>query len=256
VNSTIFCSSFFGFNLLVPFKNLPINSIRGIIHIGAHEAEELRDYCCHNKSKVLWVEANPGKWKALEEKTKHFPEMLIGKFAAAAESSGLAQLNIASNGQSSSLLPLGTHASRYNDIKYSGIANVPLISVDDYIDQKRLDRNCYNFINLDIQGFELQALIGLRKQLKHVDLIYTEVNFEEVYLGCAQIKEIDCYLSTFGFKRVATINTGMGWGDALYSKKNVSRMKIKYTAYNCNQYLNTVFNQALKILKRLQQLFR
>ena len=40
------------------------------------------------------------------------------------------------------------------------------------------------------------------KQLKIAEYIYLEVNFEEVYLGCSQLKDIDNFLFKFGFIRV------------------------------------------------------
>ena len=37
--------------MLIPFEKMPLNSIKGIIHIGAHEAEELTDYISLGKTK-------------------------------------------------------------------------------------------------------------------------------------------------------------------------------------------------------------
>ena len=68
----------------------------------------------------------------------------------------------------------------------------------------------------------------MTKQLKHADYVYSEVNFEDVYLGCANISEIDSYLAKYNFRRVATINTGCGWGDALYAKNS----QLKLTAWS------------------------
>jgi hypothetical protein len=47
----------------------------------------------------------------------------------------------------------------------------------------------------------------------------SEVNNGEVYEGCAQIGEIDKFLSAFGFNRVETCMGGGMWGDAFYVKK-------------------------------------
>lgn len=52
--------------MLIPFKYMPTLSIKGIIHLGAHEAEELSDYQEAGVGRVLWVEANPSKWRYLE----------------------------------------------------------------------------------------------------------------------------------------------------------------------------------------------
>jgi hypothetical protein len=48
----------------------------------------------------------------------------------------------------------------------------------------------------------------------------TEVNKDQVYVGCTQIGEIDEILSDF--KRVETFWVGnQGWGDALYIRKTI-----------------------------------
>jgi hypothetical protein len=71
-----------------------------------------------------------------------------------------------------------------------------------------------------VQGAELQAIKGMGDLVLAVDAIYSEVNKEELYEGCAVIHEIDEYLKKFNFERVATRWVlGKGWGDALYVNK-------------------------------------
>ena len=79
----------------------------------------------------------------------------------------------------------------------------------------------YNFLNLDIQGYELEAFKGFENLLNDFDFIYCEVNEKELYVGCPLITDIDEYLNTFNFKRVLTNITGHGWGDAFYIKTNI-----------------------------------
>ena len=57
---------------------------------------------------------------------------------------------------------------------------------------------------------------------------YLEVNFEEVYLGCSQLKDIDNFLFKFGFVRVGLRKTNKGWGDAIYSKNDIFIAKFYY----------------------------
>ena len=66
------------------------------------------------------------------------------------------------------------------------------------------------------------------KQLKIAEYVYIEVNFEEVYLGCSQVKDIDNFLIKFGFTRVGLRDTNKGWGDAIYSKKYILLAKLYY----------------------------
>jgi len=124
-----------------------------LLTIGAHEAEELPGYSSAGISKVLWVEANPLKWQLLVDKISPFPDMVLGKFAAAAVSNQEAILNVASNGQSSSILQFGSHQDSYPKIKFVDKVVVDLLTVDDWIDQLGAIRKTYNFVNIDIQGY-------------------------------------------------------------------------------------------------------
>ncbi len=237
--------------MLIPFGHMPVRLIRGIIHVGAHEAEELSDYREARIEHILWVEANPSKWSFLEDKLSGFSAMSLGRFAASPKTGGSALLNIASNGQSSSLLALGTHADHYPSIKYSQKQSVPLVAVDDWIDQLGANRSRLNFINLDIQGYELEALRGLKRQLEFTDFIYTEVSFEEVYVDCALIADLDEYLGVFGFSRVALVDTGAGWGDALYAKRNLAWLKLRFLGLRLASALLRVLRKAFKLLTRI-----
>jgi hypothetical protein len=73
-----------------------------------------------------------------------------------------------------------------------------------------------NFWNLDIQGKELDVLRSGEEFLVYADVIYCEVNTEEVYKGCGVLNDLDAFLNENGFQRIKTHMTNVGWGDALY----------------------------------------
>jgi hypothetical protein len=85
-----------------------------------------------------------------------------------------------------------------------------------------------NFLNIDIQGVELQALKGLGSRINEFNWVYTEVNKSEVYKDCTLIGDLDAYLVGHGFKRISTRWViGKGWGDALYAKGKVEMTRIQ-----------------------------
>ena len=215
--------------MLINFNDLFFlpNKVNGIIHIGAHKLEELPDYLKGNVRKVIWIEANPDKYNFIEEKLKRFDNMTLGKFAAG-QKNEVQMLNLSNNGQSSSLLEFGTHKMRYPDIDYISKIQVETKPLDNWLDDNFKNKYQYNFINLDIQGYELEALKGMPNQLKIVDYVYIEVNFEEVYRGCSQLKDIDKFLLKFGLLRVGLRKTDKGWGDAIYTKNNIFMAKLYY----------------------------
>ena len=203
--------------MLIPLHQLPMSKVTGIIHVGAHTAEELQGYLLCGIRDIAWIEANPALIKHLNDTIAPYNRMMVGNFAAGS-STGKIDLNIANNGESSSVLEMGTHKDVHPGISYIGKTTVDLLRIDDWIESRGMSRPVYNFINLDIQGYELEALKGAVKQLQYVDFVYTEINVDPLYLNCAMIDLVDAFLRDFGFSRLTTAVTPYGWGDAFYFK--------------------------------------
>jgi len=186
---------------------------KGILHVGAHECEEIGSYDRYlPRNKVLWVEAIPQK----VEFCKNIHHDILIEQAVVSDTVEKVKFNISNNGQSSSILEFGLHKIYHSHIHY----------VDSFVTETKLlkDIICkydidYNFLNLDIQGVELKALKGMEDYLQNVDYVYTEVNSDNVYEGCANVIEIDEYLQQFNLYRVETNWTEFKWGDAFYIKK-------------------------------------
>jgi hypothetical protein len=188
---------------------------KGVLHVGAHECEELGDYEKYiHRDKVLWIEALPDK--VILDKQR-FPGLLIEE-AVVSDSCDTVTFHRSNNGQSSSILELGLHKQFHPQVWYN----------DSFVAETKMLRDIlpkyssipFNFINLDIQGAELKALRGMEEYLHTIDYIYSEVNSDYVYEGCALIGEIDEYLSRFGLKRVETQWCGeYRWGDAFYIRR-------------------------------------
>jgi hypothetical protein len=131
---------------------------------------------------------------------------------------------VASNSQSSSLLAFGTHLKSYPNIFNAGKIVVQTKRIDMLITGSEIP----NFINLDIQGVELEAIQSLGKLIDKVDYIYTEVNWKEVYINCTKIRDFDSYLDALGFKRISQRRyLREGWGDALYIRKTCIKKPSK-----------------------------
>jgi hypothetical protein len=95
-----------------------------------------------------------------------------------------------------------------------------MVRLDEFIENnKELKEMEYNFLCLDVQGYELEVLKGAGKTLKQIDYILCEVNKDKVYDKCCHVNEIDDFLSTYGFERILTNWEGIIWGDALYLKQ-------------------------------------
>lgn len=191
---------------------------RGVFHVGAHKAQELAEYETDlhiSRDNIVWVEGNIVFVEKL--RARGIPNVIHALVGKASQDS--VTFNLASNGQSSSVLRLGTHAQRYPNITYTETVTLPMTTIDDLVNQHGIDPRQHNIWNLDIQGTELDALEGGQQALRHADAIYLEVNTEQVYEGCPELPEVDVRLASWGFQRVATTVKHIrkhGWGDALY----------------------------------------
>lgn len=185
------------------------------LHVGAHLGEEAAMYRSHNFRPVTWVEANPELIPALKQRVR---EQGGGRVICAALGSaeGEGVLHVASNGQSSSLLPLGTHATEHPDVTYVGEKSVKITTLDKLLTDGAVERASY--VSMDVQGVELDVLKGGTAFLSSVNFLYLEVNTENVYDGCAQLPELESWLSERGFHRQVLKLTNHGWGDALYGR--------------------------------------
>lgn len=199
----------------IPFK--------GVIHIGGHRAEEAEAYAKAGVRNVIWVEANKNLMKHIYDNARKFP--LNSKYFCAVISdtdNEEVNLNIANNGQSSSILELGTHKELHPQVHYVDKVKSYTKRFDTLWRENSNDINIdlYDFINLDIQGAELKALKGFGNlfELANFKAVYTEINFEEVYKGCALAHELDDFLDTKGFHRILTSGEVDAWQDALYVK--------------------------------------
>ncbi len=207
----------FSFPELTKKYNMKIN---GIIHIGAHLCQELKwynDFGIMN-DKIIWIEANPNLVKKNLDIDK---TRIVKNFCATNTDEGFSILNISNKSQSSSILEFGTHQKNYPSIKYISSIEVKNKRIDTCYIEDNIPKDFANFVNLDIQGTELFALIGMGDLLNEFDYIYTEVNKEYVYKNCSLINEIDIYLKKFNFKRVETLWMHQNWGDAFYIKEKI-----------------------------------
>ena len=125
----------------------------GVIHVGAHLGEEATQYENESWVPVIWVEAQPNLVTALRARLKP-PLHRVVEAAVWNVNNLRLDLNLASNSQSSSLLEFGSHSSDYPSITFTGKILVDTKRLDSILESEEVP----NFINLDIQGVEMQAI--------------------------------------------------------------------------------------------------
>ena len=196
-----------------------ITKVKGAIHVGANIGEERHWYNNQGFKNVIWFEPNKDLYPTLLENIKQYSEQMAFNIGIH-DWMKKGNLHISNNaGQSSSLLELGVHVQYHPEVYYIGEQQVDLARLDDFITATGIDIKDFNFLNVDVQGTELNVLKSMGNLLGTMDYLYLEVNDEELYKGCALLPAIDSYVEQFSFIRLKTKITKAHWGDAFYIKE-------------------------------------
>lgn len=195
--------------------------VRGIIHVGAHYGQEYKDYAAAGITDIVFIEPCSKAFKVLHDTFGQTPGVTLINSACGAEFS-IATMNVeqANQGMSNSLLKPAKHLEQYPSIQFNDTEEVEVHPLDELLSS--FDHNIhgrYNLLVMDVQGYELEVLKGATLTLSQIDYIYTEVNRDEVYEGCAKVHQLDEFLTDF--QRVETNWAGGTWGDAWYIRKSL-----------------------------------
>jgi FkbM family methyltransferase len=161
---------------------------QGIVHIGAHTAQEREYYAACGFQRVLWIEPNPELAAVLRN-----DGLAVIEAAIVEQAGDIALHRTTDNQQSSTLKP------RRYDVQDT-------ISVEG----KRLDElntnNC-NVLVIDVQGAELSVLRSDSK-LERWQMVIAECGRRERYHGQALRRDIERYMRRSGFRLVHEIRHG------------------------------------------------
>jgi hypothetical protein len=192
--------------------------LTGVLHVGAHECEEINTYqqvFGIPPRNMIWIDALQDKVN--QASARGIPNVF---YAVITDKDGdNVSFKRTNNNQSSSVLDLGTHMRHHPQVVVTGVTHHRTTTIDTFMKLVNKNPALYNFWNFDIQGAEMLALKGAEESIKYAQALYLEVNSEEVYKGCPLIGDLDTYLGARGFERVLTTmwdNGSCGWGDALY----------------------------------------
>jgi len=190
--------------------------IRGVIHIGGHRGQEYVYYKDIGLSNIIFIEPQLYNFNILSKNVGS--ECLLFNTALGNLEGKIDMFTEDANqGQSSSLLQPHKHLQQYPNIVFNNKIEVDITKLD----LLQINRKLYNFINIDVQGYELEVFKGGTDTLNGIDYIYAEVNRAELYKNCAFVEDIDDFLNKYGFDRVGTWWDGITWGDALYIKRGI-----------------------------------
>lgn len=228
---------------------------KGIIHVGAHWAEEHEDYLKCGIESFVYIEPCKDAFKIMLDKfspkakypdgrdvepiVHHTKDNHVGYYINDGKDEATGRYKLRSHsffnlacgseegdmpmyvshqnqGQSNSLLEPKLHLQQHPEVVFDDAEAVKVVRLDNL----PIEKEKYDMLAMDVQGFEGEVLKGATETLKHIKLIYTEVNRGQTYSGNMEIEEMDSLLGEQGFKRVETFwpSPNWTWGDAIYIK--------------------------------------
>jgi FkbM family methyltransferase len=123
---------------------------------------------------------------------------------AVGASENQADINIAGNSYSSSLLPmLDLHREAAPQSEYQGTERCQVITIDRYIEQTFSDPTTLFGLKMDTQGYEAQVLEGLRRNHDRVKVIVCEMSLSPLYSHGPSMPELCHLLAEMGYRCVA-----------------------------------------------------
>jgi FkbM family methyltransferase len=213
-------------DLLLELSGRPIcQRIEVLFIIGAFRFEErkLLDFLFPNLQSICIFEPLPECASSLMRIAARDPRVRVFPFAIS-DFDGVADLHVASNGQSSSLLRFARHRTVFPDVTCTGKVTVSVLRLDSVIHRYGLRHP--EMLLIDAQGAENRILssvsIEIRKKLL---LIYSETSLEEMYEGSGTLQELKEILSP-EFRYLGFAPTAMAvpsHGNAVFSAAGDSR---------------------------------
>ena len=200
----------FDFKHLITKYNM---NLRNVIHIGGHHGHEVKLYKEINPNCTVEIfEPHPNTFSIMKNNVASFAQINCHNVALGPRETVMElYVETDNQGQSNSLLKPKYHVEQYPYIRFQNVIEVPVKTLDSF----QLDES-YNFISIDVQGFELEVLKGAVSTLKNIEYLIAEVNNKELYEGCCLVEELDQFLEQFNLHRVETNWEGGTWGDGFY----------------------------------------
>lgn len=192
-----------------------------IVDVGVHHGHSAAAYLEHfPDARIIAIEAEAANFAAAQALLGRDERVRLVQ-AAAWDEVGSVTLKVNSHDGTHSVLPIGKQRFWAGYARTVAEQAVPALTLDQLIGQDTVD-----LLHMDIQGAELRALEGAEVILKErrVALIYTEVQFQELYQGAPSFWTLGDYLARRGYQLWNLFDVFhhpanaavLSWADALF----------------------------------------
>jgi|10_taG_2_1085330.scaffolds.fasta_scaffold21292_2 FkbM family methyltransferase len=194
-----------------------------VMHIGAHDGIEADIYDHFNAKSVIWFECNDklfeDLWTRLEGRKNHVVEPYC-LWHKDGETLDFHYYRDEKDG-ASGLFENDKMFDYIKDCPIVGKTQVHTLTFDTWAEEAEgVPWNETDFLNIDVQGAELNVFKGAQKllNLSSLKYIWCEVSWDHVYKNAPLMEDIDKCLEQYGFVKIGVRKDWEIHGDALYVK--------------------------------------
>jgi FkbM family methyltransferase len=200
-------------------RHLPAAPV--IVEAGAFDGTNTRDFLAHWPGcRVHAFEPVATSFRRLRAVADEFPDRVFAHPLAIGSVPGKAAMHVSgapgAGEQSSSLLPPAATLEEFPFVEFTGAtAEVEVVTLDGWAAAHGVGR--VDFLWLDLQGLELDALKGAQGLLRDCAAIHCEVQRLPLYEGAVLYPELRGWLSRQGFRPVCEAVFRRG-GNVLFAR--------------------------------------
>jgi len=167
----------------------------GILHIGAHHGQE-REFYSRYGIKVIWIEAIPEDFETLKGNIDNISNQ-SAICALVGDKNQSVDFYLSNNLYSASSIYELSDNSGFKNVVIEGKTTLQITTLDDLFPDDSL--YTYKHWVIDVQGSELNVLVGGHNSLKFCKSIQIEVSTRQTYINGSKYFEIKELLSNEGF---------------------------------------------------------
>lgn len=195
----------------------------GIIHVGANDADEHQEYVDCGIDLFVYIEPCVDAFNALSNRITDKRAILINIACGAEEKEMPMYISHQNKGMSNSFLKSKLHSIQHPDVIFDDIETIKMVTLDSL----PIDKWKYNILVTDCEGYDGEVMKGAKDTLKHIDLVYSEVNKDMTREGNMLIGEFEELLWKEGFVMVETFwpAPNLTWGDAVFIRRSLIKQE-------------------------------
>jgi FkbM family methyltransferase len=178
-----------------------------LLDVGANEGQyAVRMRRAGYTGRIVSFEPLSAAFAVLERRAAADPAWEARRLALS-DADGIAEIHVAGNSTSSSLLDMGErHLASAPESAYVAAESVPAARLDSLWAELRSDRT---FLKLDVQGFEMHVLRGAEAALSDLRGVQAELALASLYEGDSPWRTVVDHLADHGFE-LAGVEPGFG----------------------------------------------